>query len=485
MNLKRLLSVALLTALPVGPATAQEPRRWIVLDEDVATTFAASLAIVDDVEQLDSAFIVTEFAAGRALARLDASVEELLHRVMHTGFRRCGGYTMHPDRQTALVELHNPYYAPDYSADPDRFPHVIDQQTHVRPALPRVDRQRIVATIRTLQDFGSRYYQSQAGQSAALGLKRQWEGYGGGRADFSVAMYPHNWRQDSVIATIRGAELPDEVVVIGGHLDSINSRDTSVAPGADDDASGIAVVSEVLRVVLESGFRPRRTLQFMAYAAEEVGLRGSRQIARAYRDAGTNVIAALQLDMTGYAGSAEDMYFITDYVSADLTGFLKDLIREYNGAGPHRITHGETSCGYGCSDHVSWTWIGVPAAFPFETRFGEHNPAIHQPGDTIANLDRSGQHQTRFAKLGVEFMMELGKSAATSPRSLKDRYLYTSLRVISSSAPRGCRVNDWNCMTRLCKRDLGAEAWRAWAGCWNRGARFTCNFECGLVRGLQ
>ena len=82
-------------------------------------------------------------------------------------------------------------------------------------------------------------------------------------------------------------------------------------------------------------------------------MRGSRQIARAYRDAGTNVIAALQLDMTGYAGSAEDMYFITDYVSADLTGFLKDLIREYNGAGPHRITHGETSCGYGCSDHVS------------------------------------------------------------------------------------------------------------------------------------
>ena len=136
MNLKRLLSVALLTALPVGPATAQEPRRWIVLDEDVATTFAASLAIVDDVEQLDSAFIVTEFAAGRALARLDASVEELLHS--HTGFRH-----VHP-----VARRRSERTTPPTTALPDRF--VIDQQTHVRPALPRVDRP-IVATIRTLR----------------------------------------------------------------------------------------------------------------------------------------------------------------------------------------------------------------------------------------------------------------------------------------------------------------------------------------------
>ena len=156
----------------------------------------------------------------------------------------------------------------------------------------------------------------------ALDMKKQWEGYGVARNDFSVALNTHGWRQNSVIATIRGAELPDEIVVLGGHLDSINTSNQNAAPGADDDGSGVAAISEVLRVILESGFRPKRTLQFMAYAAEEVGLRGSREIANAYRSTGKKVIAALQMDMTAFAGSPKNIYLITDYVSADLTDFL-------------------------------------------------------------------------------------------------------------------------------------------------------------------
>ena len=118
--------------------------------------------------------------------------------------------------------------------------------------------------------------------------------------DFSVTRFDHPWEQDSVIASIEGTVIPNEIVLIGGHLDSINASDQSDAPGADDNASGIAVVSEVLRVVLASDFRPRRTLQFMAYAAEEVGLRGSRAIAREYDLAGKSVLGAMQLDMTGF-----------------------------------------------------------------------------------------------------------------------------------------------------------------------------------------
>lgn len=66
----------------------------------------------------------------------------------------------------------------------------------------------------------------------------------------------------------------------------------------------------------------------------------------------------------------------------------------------------------------------------------------------------------------------------------KKRYLYTSLRIISSSASRGCGVNDWNCMTNLCKADLGQSAWRGWAGCWKSGSGYTCNFECGQVKDM-
>ncbi len=272
--------------------------------------------------------------------------------------------------------------------------------------------------------------------------------------------------------------------MLGGHLDSINTSNQNAAPGADDDGSGVAAISEVLRVILESGFRPKRTLQFMAYAAEEVGLRGSREIANAYRSTGKKVIAALQMDMTAFAGSPKNIYLITDYVSADLTDFLKDLIGEYNGPGPHQITYGETACGYACSDHVAWTGIGVPASFPFEAAFSDYNRNIHSSNDTIANLDASGAHQARFAKLGVEFMMELGKSATMTPPlpSAKNRYLFTTLRTITNKASRGCSYGDWSCMTRLCKKDLqDNSAWRGWAGCWKKNP-WICYFECGQIK---
>ncbi len=63
-----------------------------------------------------------------------------------------------------------------------------------------------------------------------------------------------------------------------------------------------------------------------------------------------------------------------------------------------------------------------------------------------------------------------------------DRYFYTSLRVITSASSRGCGVSNWNCMTNLCKADLGQSAWRGWAGCWRDNSKYICYFECGQTR---
>ena len=411
MKAKFLVSAAMLTVLITAPAGSQENQQWIVIGDDAASTFASTMAVVGAERQLLGTFSVVESINGRTVMRLDPAAEGLLHAVVHVGHHRCGGYTVHPTREAALAEASNPFYSPDFVADPDLFPRSIDQHAIVEPALDLVDGAEIIATIQMLQDLGTRYYQSENGQKAALELQRRWEDYGAGRSDFSVSLYEHAWRQNSVIATIQGAELPDEIVVIGAHLDSINISDQNAAPGADDDASGIATVSEVLRVILESGVQPKRTLQFMAYAAEEVGLLGSGEIALNYQSDGRRVIAALQMDMTGFAGSEKNLYFVTDYVSANLTDFLQELIGEYNGPGAHQITFDETQCGYACSDHNSWTKIGVPSAFPFEARFADYNRHIHSPGDTLSNIDATGTNQARFAKLGLEFMIELGKSA--------------------------------------------------------------------------
>ncbi len=79
----------------------------------------------------------------------------------------------------------------------------------------------------------------------------------------------------NVVAELRGSERPDEIVLVGGHLDSWD-----VGQGAHDDAGGCIVVWEAVRLLKELGLRPRRTIRIVLFTNEENGLRG----ANAYRD---------------------------------------------------------------------------------------------------------------------------------------------------------------------------------------------------------
>ena len=79
----------------------------------------------------------------------------------------------------------------------------------------------------------------------------------------------------NVIADIIGSELPNEMVVIGGHLDSWD-----LGTGAIDDGAGVAITLEAARMILASGQRPKRTIRLILWGAEEVGLLG--EIGRAH-----------------------------------------------------------------------------------------------------------------------------------------------------------------------------------------------------------
>jgi carboxypeptidase Q len=82
-------------------------------------------------------------------------------------------------------------------------------------------------------------------------------------------------RSRNVVAEIRGRELPDEIVVIGGHIDSWD-----VGTGAMDDGGGVVIAWEAVRLLKELGLRPRRTIRVVGWTNEENGLRGGT----AYRD---------------------------------------------------------------------------------------------------------------------------------------------------------------------------------------------------------
>ncbi|HEX8618631.1 MAG TPA: M20/M25/M40 family metallo-hydrolase [Thermoanaerobaculia bacterium] len=115
----------------------------------------------------------------------------------------------------------------------------------------------------------------------------------------------------NVIAEIRGSERPNEIVLIGGHLDSWD-----LGTGAIDNGSGVSMVMETMRVLKELGIRPKRTIRAVLFMNEENGLRGGRTYFQnaAAREELHRHIAAIESD----AGAAAPVGFISTMEGARL-----------------------------------------------------------------------------------------------------------------------------------------------------------------------
>nr|WP_225957578.1 M20/M25/M40 family metallo-hydrolase [Amycolatopsis lexingtonensis] len=193
----------------------------------------------------------------------------------------------------------------------------------LRALLRQVDERRIEATVRRLAAFGTRHTLSaQDDPVRGIGAARDWlfaqyqqiAAASGGRMTVELQSYvqppadriPVPTTITNVVATLHGATDPGRVYVVSGHYDS---RRTDVmdftgdAPGADDDASGVAVSLELARVL--STRQPAATIVFAAVAGEEQGLYGSRYMARQFKAAGTDVQAMFTDDIVG-ASRADD-----------------------------------------------------------------------------------------------------------------------------------------------------------------------------------
>ncbi len=358
----------------------------------------------------------------RTVLELDETQLLALSEHMHDEFGRCGGFMLHESVDEALAPP-TPLPSVDYT---------IDRADIVNAILPTLSDQHIVQTIRELSAMKNRYYRSESGAAASAWLAAKWRSFPTARTDITIELFDQGYPQKSVIMTIPGTTRASEVVVIGGHLDSIAPGGTSShAPGADDDASGIATLTEIARGLLASDFRPGRTIKFMAYAAEEVGLRGSQAIVRDFKARKVNVIGALQLDMTNFKGSDRDIWIIDDFTSKAQNKFLVDLIERYTDA-----TWGSDKCGYACSDHASWHRAGIPASMPFESRSKQMNKRIHTKNDTLEQSNDNAQHAVKFARLGAAYAIELAKGSLGTPAPNQRRcWSATTLAPAPAPAP--------------------------------------------------
>jgi leucyl aminopeptidase len=265
-----------------------------------------------------------------------------------------------------------------------------------------------------LSTFETRHHASAQPNRHVAELKAKLESLAVGTSQvIEIAEITHErTQQKSLRARIVGKSRPNETVVVGGHLDSIagwSSRGR--APGADDNASGSSNVIEAFRLMLSMP-RPERSVEFFWYAAEEIGLVGSAEIARSYKQQNRDVIGVLQLDMTLFPG---DGPFVLASMQDFTSPWLREMLIEINSVYNIGATILADRCGYACSDHASWYRQGYPALMPFESSFAGMNNKIHTINDTITSASNFS-HSAMFTKIAIAFSWELANSTQREPK---------------------------------------------------------------------
>jgi hypothetical protein len=223
---------------------------------------------------------------------------------------------------------------------------------------------------------------------------------------------PNVTREDSVhnvIADFPGTDLKDEVVMIGGHLDSWHA-----GTGATDDGTGVAVCIEAVRILKALGLKPRRTIRVGLWAAEEEGLLGSRAYVRQHfgeRKApgdSTGPAVILKPEAEKFC-----VYFNNDNGTGKVRGIhlqgqesLRSLFRSwltpFRPMGASTITALNT----GGTDHLSFNDVGLPG-FQFIQDEIEYDTRTHH-----SNMDVYERVQEEDLKQAATIMAAFAYNAA-------------------------------------------------------------------------
>ena len=209
----------------------------------------------------------------------------------------------------------------------------------------------------------------------------------GTRVAVQVSLVRERGRTANVVGILPGrdARLREEAVVIGAHYDHLGRGGEGslapdavgvVHPGADDNASGVAAVLGLARAFAAAG-GAQRTLVFIAFSGEEMGLLGSAQYVRRPAHPLERTVLMLNLDMVGRLRER------TLYVGGvDSAAGLRELVQAQAGG----LTLSLRGDPFGPSDHSSFYAAGRPVLFLFTGAHADY----HRPGDTWDRIDAAG-----------------------------------------------------------------------------------------------
>jgi hypothetical protein len=213
------------------------------------------------------------------------------------------------------------------------------------------------------------------------------------------------WNIAARLSAREGSPHADDVVVVGAHYDHLGFGGQfsmapgvhAIHPGADDNASGTALLLDVARRLTALPAHPDRTILFLAFGAEEIGAIGSRYWVQHPSVPLDHIVAMINADMVG---RMHDDRLVIDGVGTS-PGWKPLVDDAAKGLGLDLAFGGE---GFGASDHASFTAVRIPVAFFFT---GAH-PDYHKPSDTADKINAAGE--ARIVTLAARLALALAQA---------------------------------------------------------------------------
>lgn len=266
--------------------------------------------------------------------------------------------------------------------------------------ISEIDTNNILDDVRFLSSLYSRRAGSPGNDSAAAFILNRMQQFNVTTIQQQMNGY-YDTVAPNVIGIKTGTVYPDIYVVVGAHFDSYN-HESDRAPGADDNASGVAGMLEIMRLVNE--IETQTSIIFCAFNAEEEGMIGSGVFVDSLLNNDLELLVYLNMDMIGFCWPGEEMsvalstelgfekvaaiYYQTTWMYVPMLG-VSDIYIQGNS-----------------SDHYYFFQNDLAALFPREDAPIERNPYIHTSADTIGTSFNSLQKALLMTQADLAFLLE-------------------------------------------------------------------------------
>ncbi|MBV9924194.1 MAG: M28 family peptidase [Acidobacteria bacterium] len=251
----------------------------------------------------------------------------------------------------------------------------------------KIDRARLLEDVRTLSSdaMEGRGAGTKGGEMARayvegrfkeLGLAPLWDSY---EQPFDL---PKGGKGFNVVGYVKGTKYPERLVVVSAHYDHLGVRNGQIYNGADDNASGVAVLLQ-LAAHYAGAARPEHSMVFAALDAEEIGLVGARELVKRLKAEKRDVALDVNMDMVGHNDRGE-LYASGVYY----TPALKPSLERVAAGAPVKLLLGHDRPEQG---HDDWTnqsdqYAFYKAGIPFVYFGVEDHKDYHKPTDDYETL---------------------------------------------------------------------------------------------------